>query len=100
MMGRPFNQSTPLGRIMYQRGISVKQLEHATGISYRTISDYLAGRKPIIPKHIAKFSAELDLPREVLVGEVVADEVHVRAHAGKLDTGALMSGVVAALESR
>ena len=30
MMGRPFNQSTPLGRIMYQRGISVKQLEQAT----------------------------------------------------------------------
>jgi DNA-binding Xre family transcriptional regulator len=67
-IGRPINASTPLGKIMVDRGITVKGLEADTGISYRTISDYLAGRKQIIAKHMAVLTDHLNVSKDVLLG--------------------------------
>jgi hypothetical protein len=67
-MSRPFNTDTPLGQLMVDRGYTVKGLEAATDISYRTISDYLAGRKPIIARHMAVLTDTFDVSRDVLLG--------------------------------
>lgn len=56
--GRPFNQSQPLGKAMAFRGYRVKEVEFATGINYRTLSNYLAGRDEIPTRH-ATLLAEL-----------------------------------------
>jgi hypothetical protein len=68
MTGRPFNTSTPLGKLMADRGYTVKGLESATDISYRTISDYLAGRVPIRSHHMAILTDTFDVSRDVLLG--------------------------------
>lgn len=93
--GRPFNQSTPLGQILWKRGYTLKRIEAATGIGHRKMSDYLAGREPISPKHMALLSAELDLPREAILGQ--QRDTKDLSHAGKLDTGKLVAGMVAAM---
>lgn len=89
-MSRPFNRSTPLGELMWQRGYTVKGLEQATGISYRTISDYLAGRKPIISQHIVEFTHEFNVPREVLLGHEPIRPDTNRAVTGKIDAGSFL----------
>lgn len=89
-MSRQFNTSTPLGQLMWQRGYTVKGLERATGISYRTISDYLAGRKPIIPKHIIEFTAEFNVPREVLLGTQAIGQDPNRKVTGQIDAAGFL----------
>lgn len=96
-MSRQFNRTTPLGELMWQRGYKVKQLETNTGISYRTISDYLAGRKAIIPKHMAALIAEFDVPRAVLLGEQPVGPIPAnRQIAADVDVTALVKSWVAA----
>ena len=49
---KPFNTSTPLGRIMAIKGVMVRDVEGIPGCpNARVMSDYLAGRKPIAPHH-------------------------------------------------
>lgn len=57
--GRPFNTSTALGKLMAARGLRVKDVERETGISYRTLSDYLASRSIIGPDHMARLTSFL-----------------------------------------
>lgn len=59
--GRPFNTATPLGKILYDRDIRAFQLAHATGINARTVTEYLAGRKPITRGHRALIADFLNL---------------------------------------
>jgi len=75
-MGRSFNASQPIGRYLRAAGLSVNQLYHLTGISYRTLSNYLAGRTAILPRHIQILCDALDcLPSDLLHGQVVGDVV-------------------------
>lgn len=67
-MARPFNRSTPIGQLMHQRGYSVRSLAESTGVNQRTICDYLASRRDILPKHLAAFSEEFGVSKEVLLG--------------------------------
>lgn len=49
--------------------MQVKDVGVGTGINQRTLSDYLAGRKPIIPRHCALLSEYLQVPPAVLLGK-------------------------------
>lgn len=65
-MSRPFNTSTPLGQILLERGLSVRELAEGTGIHSRTLSDYLANRVPILRHHLIEICDALDLEPEEL----------------------------------
>jgi hypothetical protein len=64
--GRPFNTETPLGRIMWDRGFRVFEVAHATGINARTLTEYLAGRKPLKGSHLSLVADFLDVHPEDL----------------------------------
>ena len=89
-MSRPFNTTTPLGQLMWQRGYTVKGLEQATGISYRTISDYLADRKPMLSQHLVTFTVEFNVPREVLLGTEPIREDTNRRVTPSIDAGSFL----------
>lgn len=65
-VSRKFNTDTQLGKVMELRGMSVKALEAASGVSYRTISDYLAGRKEMRPGHRGQMAVALRVNPERL----------------------------------
>ena len=92
-LGRPFNTTTPLGQLMWQRGYTVRAVEQATGISHRVLSDYLASRKPISSKHLAELTAEFNVPRDVLLGTqpVGATPANLQV-ADKVNVGKLIQG--------
>lgn len=50
-MPRPFNATTPLGKLMAERGWSVTELAIVSGVHQVTITAYLNGRKAITPHH-------------------------------------------------
>lgn len=85
-MARQFNRSTPLGQLMHARGYSVRSLAESTGVNQRTICDYLAGRKTILPKHLARFSEEFGVSKEVLLG--IKQEKAPKPYRGKKATPA------------
>lgn len=85
-MARPFNRSTPLGQLMHERGYSVRSLAESTGVNQRTICDYLADRRTILPKHIARFSDEFGVSKEVLLG--IKTEPTPKPYRGKKATPA------------
>jgi transcriptional regulator with XRE-family HTH domain len=55
-MSRRFNTSTPLGQMMMGSGLKVNEVAYATGISHRTISDYLAARTPMLNHHLTRLA--------------------------------------------
>jgi hypothetical protein len=59
--GRPFNTDTPLGRIMWDRGIRVFEIAHATGINARILTEYLANRKTLKGAHLSLVADYLDV---------------------------------------
>lgn len=83
-MSRRFNVTQPLGRLMYEQGFSVEQFSGLTGCSYRTISDYLAGRAHIRPHHLTEFSEALGVP----VSELLAPSSSTTTNDGSATTGA------------
>lgn len=64
--GRPFPRHTTLGKLMHHKGLTVKAVEHGTGIYNRTLTEYLAGRKTPIASHRRALAAFLELPEAVL----------------------------------
>ena len=58
---RPHNRNTVMGDEMAVRSITIKQLERDTGVSHRTMSDYLANRIPIKSHHKPILSDYLDI---------------------------------------
>lgn len=73
-MPKPFNTSTPLGQLMVRDGYSVNSLAHASGVNVRMLSDYLASRRTLSARHMAKFSDLFDVSRDVLLGVVEMDQ--------------------------
>ncbi len=89
--GRPFNTTTPLGRLMLDRGYGVNTVEQATGINHRTISDYLAGRKAISGRHIATLCEEFQVSKQVLLGDAPPPVDRNRVIATNVDPAALIA---------
>jgi len=99
-MSRPFNQETPLGQLMVREGMAVKEVEARTGISYRTISDYLAARKLPTAKHMILLCDLFGVSRDQMLGEVgldddpravvaePADHTHIAGHLRRLGVSA------------
>lgn len=67
-MPRQFNRSTPLGEVLHSRGWRVADLEYASGVLARTISDYLAGRREMPGRHVQAFADALDVDPSVFGG--------------------------------
>jgi hypothetical protein len=67
--GRQYPTHTPLGQLMRHYGLRVKDVESRAGISYRTLSDYLANRKPILPHHRSVLSQLFQVPPEFFTVE-------------------------------
>lgn len=74
-MGKPFNQITPLGKVMAREGWRLRDLAAVSGVCERTISDYLAGRKTISMYHAWPISEAL----EVDVNEITSAPSRVSA---------------------
>jgi hypothetical protein len=64
--GRRVPSHTPLGAIMLHRGIRAYVLAGQTQISDRTLTEYLAGRRPIRSDHLARLSQYLQVSPQAL----------------------------------
>lgn len=80
--GRQYPTHTPLGKLMRHYGLRVKDVDQHTGISYRTLSDYLANRKPMLPRHQLLLAALFHVAPEQLVVTPESSEPPVGTSGG------------------
>lgn len=66
-MSRSFCKDWPLGQIMAERGLKLKDLVYRTDIDTRRLSDYLANRVPFQPKHLHILADTLECDVEELL---------------------------------
>ncbi len=67
LRGKPYPITTPLGRIMWLKGLQVRDVDHWEGApNYRRLCEYLAGREEIKPHHRAVLARELGVDPRVL----------------------------------
>lgn len=66
-MARPFNTTTPLGKLMVDAGYSAQEVSSISGVYVRTLSDYLSGRKPISDHHLNDLADALGVQPEDLL---------------------------------
>lgn len=66
--GRPFPTTQPLGRIAYARGFTLSELANLSGVYVRTLTEYVAGRKPIQPHHLLPLAKALGVSEKELLG--------------------------------
>lgn len=65
--GRPFNTSTKLGKLIKARGMNAREVAHMAGMSERTLTELLAGRRRVSPINAAYFAAILNCdPSDVI----------------------------------
>ena len=65
--GRSFNATRPLGKLMVANGWNCRDVERMTDIYSRTLSDYLAGRKPFTVQHARQICEGLGCrPEDIL----------------------------------
>ena len=50
-MSRPFPTHTELGKRTLQAGFTKSELAAFSGVHERTLTEYLAGRKEMLPRH-------------------------------------------------
>ena len=74
--GRPFNTSTPLGKLMKQRQLRVTDVASMAGMSERKLSDLLAGRKPIKQVDAVYLARALDVTVADVLGTSGPRPVH------------------------
>lgn len=67
--GRPFPTHTKLGQRALSSGYTAYQLAALTSVAPRTLTEYLAGRKPIAPHHMPDLCRVLRCKAEDLRGE-------------------------------
>lgn len=65
--GRKFNTTQPLGKVMVARGVTAIWVAQQAGIHPRTITEYLSGRKKILPHHLAALSTVLQVKPSRLI---------------------------------
>lgn len=67
MAGRPLGNSTPLGKILNERGIRLYELALASQIPERQLSGYVNGHAEFYDHHLTAISDALDVePGELL----------------------------------
>ena len=71
--GRPFNVSSPLGKLMAHRGLSVREMSDAATINERTISNLLARRVAMSADNAQKLSAALNVAPAALTNYALVD---------------------------
>ena len=64
--GARFPTHTPLGQIMWEDNLTVREVALQTGIHPRIMTEYLSGRLPITAGHMAKLTDMLDMDPEEL----------------------------------
>ncbi len=66
--GRPYPYDTPLGRIMWLKGLTVRQVSGFGGTCphHRTLCEYLAGRVELLPHHRAALGRALGVDPRIL----------------------------------
>lgn len=64
--GRRPNISTPLGRLMVQRGVRKHEVAAATGIPLRTLHRLLAGQDPS-PDQARRLAAAFEVPVRTII---------------------------------
>lgn len=60
-VGRPYNTTTPLGRILADKAMYVAELDRLSGVNQRTITEFLARRKPMHQHHVDAIARVLDV---------------------------------------
>lgn len=85
--GRPFSRKAPLGKIMEFRGYNVTDVYIATGIQARTLTEYLADRKAITPKHRALLADLLQVNETDLMTNTIRPLVNPPIDREYLDEG-------------
>lgn len=58
--GRPFNTSTPLGKMIKARGFNAREVAHLAGMSERKMTELLAGRRKVTPVDATYFASILN----------------------------------------
>lgn len=69
-MSRAYNTTTPLGRALRTGGWTATDFAAVTGINYRTLTEYLAGRRKMTPEHLTAAADALGLAEEDVDGGV------------------------------
>lgn len=64
--GRPHSTATVLGELLVDAGMTVFDLAVQSGVHNRTLTEYLAGRKAILPHHRLRIADVLDVDPEEL----------------------------------
>lgn len=59
---RPFATHMPLGKVMDARGVRVLDMAYRSKVSYRTMTEYLAGRKTPPVRHLVAMARVLRVP--------------------------------------
>lgn len=66
-VGRPIPLHTKLGQIMIEHGLRAYIVAGQAGIASRTMTEYLAARKPISSQHLTSLCKLFDCDPEDLV---------------------------------
>ena len=65
--GRPFRADTKLGRLMVEGGWTAQELGAVSGVSPRTLTEYLALRQRISDAHLVMLADALEVSEEDLI---------------------------------
>lgn len=68
-MPRTFPTHTELGRRMAMLGYTATDFSAVTGIHPRTLTEYVAGRKPMTDQHLMAAAEALDCHPDVLAAD-------------------------------
>ena len=66
-MPRPFAVCNPLGRTLEYSNLSVSELANLSGVSSRTLTEYLAGRAEMLDHHLTALADALEVDPEDLL---------------------------------
>ena len=66
-MPRPFAVCNPLGRTLEYSNLSVSDLANRSGVSSRTLTEYLAGRAEMLDHHLTALVDVLEVDPEDLL---------------------------------
>ncbi len=68
--GRPIPTHTKLGDKIVELNLKVADVSAHTGIYTRTMTEYIAGRKALLPKHLVALARFLECDPEDITGLV------------------------------
>ena len=78
---------TTLKLLMEEKGVTASSVARSTGIAKSTLSEWLAGRKPLLDENIVKLARFFGVSVERLITGEDAETEIVREVIGQLDDG-------------